>query len=365
MPTAARVAVAPVEGRLYVADLELEDPAPGQVVIRQFASGICHSQLHQIHRPRSQPLLLGHESVGEVLQIGEGVDHVSPGDIVLVTWVPRNPQVAAGGWAGGVDLTLADGQIATTKDVFTWASHTVAHGSLVVKVPSDTARDVTSIIGCAVMTGAGAVLNTAAVQAEQSVAIFGVGGVGLSGVVAAAASGAHPVIAVDIDQAKLDFAMRFGASHGVNSAGGDGVAQVRAITAGRNAGVGFRGMAVEGVDWAFDCIGRPETMRQIIDAVRPGSFGVRQGGTAVLVGVPPGGFEFPALDVLFQEKSFRGSIGGSCTPEVDFPRFLAWYGDGRLPLDDLVTTRFGLDEVNEACAALQSGRIAGRAIFEF
>lgn len=365
MPTAARVAVAPLVGALYIADVELPDPGPGQVLVRQSASGICHSQLHQIRRPRTQPALLGHESVGEVLGTGAGVDHVTAGDTVLVTWVPRNPQVASAGWAGGVDLALADGQIATTKDVFTWSTHTLAHGSLVVKVPPDTARDVTAIIGCAVMTGAGAVLNTAGVQPHQSVAVFGAGGVGLSAVVAAAALGANPIIAVDLDQAKLDFAKRFGATHGIDASRGDSVAQIRSLTAGSHAGVGFRGLPIEGVDWAFDCIGHPETMRQIIDAVRPGRFGVGRGGTAVLVGVPPGGFEFPALDVLFQEKGFRGSIGGSCTPEVDFPRFLTWYGDGRLPLDDLVTARFALDEVNEACAALQGGQIAGRAIFEF
>jgi Zn-dependent alcohol dehydrogenase len=364
MPTSARVAIAPVSGLLRVVDVELPDPAPGWVVVRQFASGICHSQLHQIHRPRTQPALLGHESTGEVVAVGDGVTHLRPGDVVFVTWVPRNAEVASAGWSGGVDLDLG-AEVATTKDVFTWATHTLAHGSLVVKVPPGTARDVTAIIGCAVMTGAGAVLNTARVTPGQSVAVFGVGGVGLSAVVAAAASGAAPIIAVDVDPAKLAFAQRFGATHGVNAHDGDPVAQIQELTASLHEGVGFRGLPVAGVDWAFDCIGHPATMCQIIAAVRPGRFGVSPGGHAVLVGVPPGGFEFPALDVLFQEKSFRGSIGGSCTPETDFPRFLAWYADGRLPLDDLVTERFALDDVNEACAALEAGKIAGRAIFEF
>ena len=334
------------------------------MVIREFSSGICHSQLHQVHRRGAQPALLGHEATGEVIKIGEGVTHLEVGDMAIVTWVPRNPVVAAEGWAGGLALDVGAPDLATTRDVFTWSTHTLAHGSLVVKVPADTNRHVTSILGCAVITGAGAVLNTADVQAGQSVAIIGVGGVGLSAVVAAAQRGATPIIAVDVDQEKLDFARRFGATHGVNANDGDPVEQIRAITTGRYQGVGFRGLAINGVDFAFDCIGHPVTMRQIIDAARPGQFGVNQGGHAVLVGVPPGDFEVPAASMLLAEKTFRGSIGGSCAPDRDIPLFLDWYATGQLPLDDLVTTRFALDEVNEACTALEQGKIPGRAIFE-
>jgi Zn-dependent alcohol dehydrogenase len=363
MPTPARVVVAPPEGRLLVHDVDLPDPGPGMVVVRQFASGICHSQLHQLHRPRTAPLLLGHESTGEVVAVGDGVSHVAPGDVVLVTWVPRNPDEAAS-WSGGVSLELGDGSRAATADVFTWGTHTLVHQQLVVKAQQDIARDVTSIIGCAVMTGAGAVLHTAAVQAGQSVAIFGVGGVGLSAVTAAKVVGADPVIAVDLDDTKLDFAKRFGATHGVNASRGDAVAQIREITAGRAEGLGFRGMEINGVDFAFDCIGHRVTMEQIVPAVRPGRFGVEQGGTAVLVGVPLTPVELNASEMLLAEKTFKGSIGGSCTPDVDFPRFLDWHRRGELLLDDLVTARFGLDEVNEACDALTAGKISGRAIFD-
>lgn len=373
MSTPARVVVARPQGPLEVVDLELPAPGPGMVVVRQFASGICHSQLHQLHRARNAPIVLGHESTGEVVAIGEGVDHVEPGDTVLVTWVPRNPAAAAT-WSGGVTLDLGDGTVASTADCFTWSTHTIVHEQLVVKAPADIAHDVTAIIGCAVMTGAGAVLHTAGVGAGDTVAVFGVGGVGLSAVTAAAVAGAALVIAVDLDDAKLDFARRFGATHGVNASAGDPIEAIRAITRAhfadpatrppRYAGLGFRGLAIEGVDFAFDCIGLKTTMEQIVPAVRPGRFGVGQGGVAVLVGVPMTSVELPAGEMLLAEKTFKGSIGGSCTPDVDFPRFLDWHRNGQLLLEDLVTTRFALDEVNEACDALASGRVAGRAIFD-
>jgi Zn-dependent alcohol dehydrogenase len=184
MSTAARIVVAPPEGPLVVEEVELPAPGSTQVVVRQFASGICHSQLHQLHRPRRHSLLLGHESTGEVVAVGDEVDHVAVGDLVLVTWVPRSPAVASR-WPGPFTVDLGGGRSARTDDVFTWATHTVADQALVVKAPVDVTRDVTAIIGCAVMTGAGAVLHTAGVRPGQSVAVFGVGGVGLSAVVAA------------------------------------------------------------------------------------------------------------------------------------------------------------------------------------
>ena len=363
MPTPARVVVAPVDGPLVVEDVELPDPGPTQVLIRQSASGICHSQLHQLHRIRSAPMLLGHESTGEVLAVGSEVTHVAVGDLVFVTWVPRSPEAAAR-WLGGFSLAMPDGSTASTADVFTWASHTIADESLVVKADPGTARDVSAIIGCAVMTGAGAVMHTASVRPGESVAIFGVGGVGLSAVAAAAAIGANPIIAVDLDDGKLEFAMRFGATHAVNGGLRDAVEQIREITRARYEGVGFRGLAIEGVDYAFDCIGHRSTMGQILAAARPGRFGVGRGGTAVLVGVPTTGLDLDVSSLLMTEKSFIGSIGGSCSPDRDFSTFTQWHADGRLPLDEMVTERFPLEAVNEACDALANGRIRGRAIFD-
>ena len=172
---------------LVVEDVEYGEPGPGEVLVRNFASGICHSQLHQMHGPRAVPgpFMLGHEATGEVVATGEGVNHVAPGDTIFLTWIPRD---AAPGDGQPPPLT---GEIRwrgenIARGIYCWSEHTLARHEFVVRVPDDVARDVTSIIGCAVMTGAGAVLNTANVQRGQSAAVFGVGGVGLSAIAALA-----------------------------------------------------------------------------------------------------------------------------------------------------------------------------------
>jgi Zn-dependent alcohol dehydrogenase len=346
-----------------VQDVQIPDPGPYQVVVKQYASGICHSQLHQMHGPRTgTPGILGHESTGVVLAKGRQVAHVSEGDMVFVTWVPRDAEHATR-QVENVTLPLADGSTATSS-VFTWADHTVADEQYVVKVPADTDRDVTAIIGCAVMTGAGAVLHTAAVQKGQSVAVFGVGGVGLSAITAAAVIGADPIIAVDLDDAKLTFARKFGATIGVNAREGDPVARIRELTTSTT-DVDILGQPVAGVDFAFDCIGIRTTMEQILPAAKGGAFGKARGGTAVLVGVPGTPLELSAIDMLLHEKRYIGSLGGSCVPDRDFPVFLRWYKEGDLDLAALVTQRFRLDQINEATDALEQGKIAGRAILEF
>ena len=161
MKVRAKVAVLPKEGfMLDVVDLELPAPGPHEVLIKQFASGVCHSQLHTMHRPREVPMVLGHESTGEVLEVGQEVPHVSPGDRVMVTWVPRNAQ-HGGRYAGVPQLQLPTGEAIVCSNVFTWADHTLADEQYVVKLDDDVDRLTTSIIGCAVMTGAGAVENSA------------------------------------------------------------------------------------------------------------------------------------------------------------------------------------------------------------
>ena len=364
MGTNARVVVLPAEAGvpLRIEEIMLPDPGPSQVVVRQFASGVCHSQLHQMHRPRNNPVVLGHEATGVVLKAGSAVSHVREGDTVLVTWVPRDA-AAASEPPLRASLKVADGE-AISENVFTWADHTICHEQYVVKAPADIARDVTAIIGCAVMTGAGAVLNTAQVQAGQSVAIFGVGGVGLSAVVGARMAGADPIIAVDLDDDKLEFAKRFGATHGINARDTDPVEAIHALTAREGAYTIFK-QPGSGADFTFDCIGIRQTMEQIVPACRSGHFGVCEGGTAVLVGVPSTPVELNAIDVLVNEKRFIGSIGGSCAPDRDFPTFLKWHAEGDMDLGAMVTARYRLDEINEATRALEAGEISGRAILEF
>lgn len=366
MPTPARVVVVPPgesTPTLRVDEVQLPDPGPNQVVVKQFASGICHSQLHQMHRPRPAPVVLGHESTGVVMAKGQNVTHVKEGDHVMVTWVPRDGENTTRR-AEAVTLDLADGTTAVSQNVFTWADVTIADEQFVVAMPGDVPTDVTSIIGCAVMTGSGAVYHTAGVKKGESVAIFGVGGVGLSAIAAAAVVEADPIIAVDLDDAKLDFARKFGATVGVNASQVDPVEKIRELTQ-KSDQFDMFGQPVAGADYAFDCIGVRKTMEQILPATRSGVLGASTGGTAVLVGVPQTPVELQAIDLLINEKKYIGSIGGSCRPDRDFPMFLRWYKEGDLDLNALVTQRFSIDQIGEATHALEQGKIAGRAIMEF
>jgi len=364
MGTPARVVVLPVESSvLRVEDVILPDPGPTQVVIKQFASGVCHSQLHQMHRPRKNPVILGHEATGVVLKAGAKVTHVKEGDIVLVTWVPRDTAKAAE-LPTRPTLQVSDGTAGTGEGVFTWADHTLADQQYVVKADPTIKKDVTSIIGCAVMTGAGAVVTTAKVQPGQTVAIFGVGGVGLSAVAGARMAGASRIIAVDLDDAKLEFARKFGATDTVNASQVDPVAAIHQLTP-REGEYNMRGRMNSGVDFAFDCIGYRKTMEQIVPACRSGQLGGRHGGTAVLVGIPSTPVELSAIDIVVNEKTFTGSIGGSTVPDRDFAMFLKWHQQGDLDLEAMVTARYTIDQINEATTALEKGQIKGRAILEF
>ena len=361
--TKANIAILPQDSpTLRIEEVLLPDPKPNQVVVKQYASGICHSQLHQIHAPRKTPVLLGHESTGVVTKVGNEVTHVCEGDTVMVTWVPRNVDESSIP-PEPISLSVSEGT-AVAQNVFTWADHTIADQQFVVKVDPAIKKDVTSIIGCAVMTGAGAVINTAKVKAGQSVSIFGVGGVGLSAVVAAKKVGANPIIAIDLDDEKLSFAKSFGATHTVNAKTQDPIQAIHELTA--HAGkYTMQGRPVSGADFAFDCIGIKTTMEQIVPACRSGHFGKADGGTAVLVGVPTTSVELNAIDMLVNEKHFIGSIGGSCAPDKDFPTFLDWHSSGDLDLESMVTARYALEDINRATQALENGEIQGRAIMEF
>ena len=365
MPTPSRVVVVPQElGKpLEVLDCVLPDPGPNEVVVKQYASGICHSQLHTIHSPRTQAQILGHESTGVITATGRAVLGLAVGDTVMVTWVPKDRHHAR---REGelMTLELPDGRRAESRNVFTWATHTLADEMFVVKVPADIDRETTAIIGCAVITGAGAVLHTAAVQPGDSVAIFGAGGVGLSAVAAARKCGADPIIVVDLSEEKLDFARQFGATHGVNASEVDPVAAIRELTVqpGR---YDILRQPLRGVDFAFDCIGAPVTMGQIAKCIRSGEFGQSRGGVAVLVGVPQTSLELDSRFLFIGERSYRASLGGSCVPAEDLPRFLDWYASGDLDLDALVTRRYGIDDIGEAVVDLEHGRIAGRSILVF
>jgi len=347
---------------LVVDEVEFPDPAADQVLVKLLSSGVCHSQLHTLGRPprpgRRLPALLGHESTGAVVAKGRDVTHVKEGDHVITTWVDRDNSKTA---LPLVDHTLNDREQFTafwhgrevSHSAATWAEYALASERVVLPMPSDVATDVTSIIGCAVMTGAGAIINTLKVRPSQSVAVFGAGGIGLCAIAAAVIVDAYPVIAVDVDDGKLAFARRFGATHVVNSKAVDPVQSIKDLTGG-------------GADFAIDAVGLPQTQEQILRAVRAGYSGMNRGGTALLIGItPPNAKAILDTSLFIGNRSFTRTSGGDCKPDRDFPIFIRWYREGKLKLNELVTHRYTLDEINAAVDDLAHGRILGRGILTF
>ncbi len=352
MTTRAAIQTVP-NGPLIIDELPLPEPGLDQVAVKLFSSGVCHSQLHGMKDATARrPLLLGHEGTGVVIQAGAEVSHVKEGDHVIVTWVTRTAQPTPPADMAPPVAVEYQGEPAFYWNVHTWSEHVVAAAELVVGIAQDAPTDVSCIVGCAVLTGAGAVMRTAQVRPGDSVAVFGVGGVGLSALRMAALLEAYPIIAVDLRDDKLEFARRFGATHVVNAAQGDPVAAIRDLTGG-------------GVDYAFDAIGVRATTEQILDATRPGWSGAdSHGGMAVLIGIPPAEMTLDPRKIMFHQRRYRGSHGATI-PERDFPMYLRLHAEGKFPLDKLVTDRYRLDQINEACAALRAGDIMGRAIIEY
>jgi Zn-dependent alcohol dehydrogenase len=352
MPTSATIALLPAgAGKLETLRVTIPDPGPFEVVVEQSATGICHSQLdHIAAADPAQPLLLGHESAGVVTAVGRSVVHVKPGDEVLVAWLPRS----ADRTPQGTQLPLPNGQTAVNRNVFTWGTHALADEQYVFKARRGLPPDLSCIIGCAVMTGAGAVMNTARLEKGNSAVVWGAGGVGLSAIAAARNLGASAVIAVDIDDSKLKLAARLGANQFVNAATSDPVDEVRRLTRNDD--------GTCGADCSFDCTGRPDNVAKSIASVRPGVDGKRHGGTAVMVGAVRTPFSIPGMELINGQKTLVGSRGGGCTPDRDFPVFLDWYQAGRLDLAALVTNRYSLKQLVDGINDLREGKVAGRAV---
>jgi Zn-dependent alcohol dehydrogenase len=338
-------------GPLVIEEIDVPDPRPNQVTVRNFASGVCYSQVHQLRDPgMPRPMGLGHEGSGVVTQVGKDVSHVKEGDHVISTWVPRFP-INGLPVSQPTGATIRGRPVIADGDVYTWSEHMVTFADKVVPMPRSDPTDITCLVGCAVLTGAGAVLHTAKVERGQSVAVFGAGGVGLSAIGAAAIAGADPIIAVDLVDRKLQFAKEFGATHTINATDIDPVKAIRAINAG-------------GVDYALDAVGAPTTALQILGAVREG--GPRadnQGGMAVLLGILVADVSVDLNSILLYQRHYCGSLGAT-EPDTDFPLFLDWVREGKFPLEKLVTSRYSLDQIEEARAALEEGQILGRAIIE-
>jgi Zn-dependent alcohol dehydrogenase len=356
MAVQARIAVLPPgQQGLELREAVLE-AGPYEVIVEQRAFGVCHSQLDRIYTGgRTESMVLGHESIGTVVEVGERVDYVQVGDEVFTTWIPRNP--LAGRVPVPPTVVFPDGDVGRTHNTFTWGTHALADEQYVAKAPSDASPDLGAIIGCALMTGAGAVLNSVRVQPGQTVAVWGAGGVGLCAIAAAANVHAAAVIAVDIDEDKLKLAQRFGATHLINAKHSDPVATIRQLTPHED--------GTAGVDYGFDCTGLGKNIPVSLSAVRPGirGSGIR-GGSDVLVGIPRVPFELDSMDLLGGEKSLIGCVGGSSAPARDFEVFVEWSRTGRFDPSALVTNRYSLNELNLAVSDLHHGRVRGRAVIE-
>ena len=354
-----RAAVLPeTGGRLEIAELELADPGPGEVLLRLHATGVCHSDLNAIDGTAATrcPAVLGHEGAGVVEAVGPGVA-LRPGAHVALSWMPwcgrceeclRDlPHLCRTAWDAMGHGGLFDGTPRLSRDgepvyhhslLSTFAERAVVAERSCIPIPEEVPFDVASLVGCAVATGIGAVWNTAQVRPGDRVAVFGCGGVGLSAVLGAAAAGADPIVAVDVSDQKLEQAIELGATHSVpwvDSAETTADA-VRELTGG--------------VDYAFEATGRPE-------AALAAFLAGRARGAAVLIGIPHADavVELPALQIPRRERRVLGSIYGSSRPERDFPRILDLYRRGRLPLDRLISHRLPLDEVDCAFELMQSG----------
>jgi S-(hydroxymethyl)glutathione dehydrogenase / alcohol dehydrogenase len=352
MSITARLAIlSPGGTELRLQTVDLPEPGPWEVVVEQRAFGICHSQLDLIDRPgRTEPLVIGHESTGVVVALGSKVTHVAQGDEVLLTWLPRLPEADRAPTSSRIPLR--DGRVAVTHNVFAWGTHAVVDEQYLVKAPTGIAPDLSCIIGCAVMTGAGSVLNGAGDVAGQAVAVWGVGGVGLASVGAARALGARQIIAVDINAQKLGVAKAMGATHTIDARVEDPVVAIRDLTGG------------VGVDFGFDCTGVGPNVERSLGAVRSGVAGSCAGGSLVLVGAPRAPFEFNGMELLSKSKSITGVLGGLSSPERDFPTFAGWANSGALNLDALVTARYTLDQLDTGVADLRHGTVLGRAVVE-
>ena len=323
---------------LEIGELEIPALKPGQVLVEVQSAGVCHTQLLEArgHRGRDPflPHCLGHEGRGTVVDVGPGVGKVKAGDAVLLSWMKGSGTNVPG------SVYRWNGREVNAGGITTFQQHAVISENRLTPIDASFPTDQAALMGCAVPTGLGAVLNSGEARAGQSVAVFGVGGVGLCAVAGARVAGCTPIIAVDVLEAKLDLARRFGATHCIDAGAQVPVAAINEIAAG-------------GVDLAVEASGRPAVMEQALGAARA------QGGKAVVLGnahhgerlcVDPGQFN--------QGKQLRGSWGGDNQPDRDFPRYMRLVESGLLDVTPLVAQTYALEDVNRALDDLEQGRAA-------
>lgn len=344
---------------LAIETVTLDPPGRDEVLVRIRAAGLCHSDLSVINgdRPRPMPMALGHEAAGEVEAVGAGVDDLKPGDRVVMVFMPScghcapcaggrpalcEPGAAANGrgelLGGGRRLHAGGETLHHHLGCSAFAERAVVSRRSLVRVPDDLPFEHAALFGCAVLTGVGAVVNTAQVRAGQSVVVVGLGGVGLASVLGALASGASPVVAVDLSEEKLALARSLGPVRTVNAADSDAVEQVRALTGG-------------GAEVALEMAGSAKALEAAWRMTR-------RGGTTVTAGLPPpeAALAVNIVSLVAEERTLKGSYIGTCVPSRDIPRFVALFREGRLPVDRLLSGTTALEDINAAFDALADGK---------
>jgi S-(hydroxymethyl)mycothiol dehydrogenase len=354
MPQQVRGVVAHKKGDpVSVETIVIPDPGPGEAVVKVQACGVCHTDLHYREGGISDdyPFLLGHEAAGIVEQVGEGVTDVAPGDFVILNWRAvcgqcracrrGEPWYCFNTHNAAQKMTLTSGQeLSPALGIGAFAEKTLVHAAQCTKVDPAAKPEVAGLLGCGVMAGIGAAINTGKVGRGDSIAVIGCGGVGNAAIAGARLGGAATIIAVDIDDTKLTWAEEFGATHTVNSRETDPVEKVRELTGGF------------GTDVVVEAVGRPETYKQ--------AFYMRDlAGTVVLVGVPTPEMtlDLPLLDVFGRGGALKSSWYGDCLPSRDFPILIDLYLQGRLPLEKFVSETIGLDDVEEAFHRMERGEV--------
>ncbi|MDQ0668187.1 alcohol dehydrogenase [Pseudomonas sp. W2I6] len=352
---------------IVIETIELAPPGPGEVLVRIRAAGLCHSDLSVINgdRPRPMPMALGHEAAGVVEALGEGVSDLEPGDHVVMVFMPScghclpcaegRPALCEPGAKANAAGTLINGSVRLSNPVgpvhhhlgvSAFAEYAVVSRNSVVKIDRDLPFVEAALFGCAVLTGVGAVVNTAQLRVGSTAVVIGLGGVGLASVLGARAAGASKIIAVDLSPEKLALAKDVGATAVVNGGDPDAVEQVLQLTGG-------------GADYVFEMAG---SIRALDNAMKM----TKRGGMTVTAGLPPPGsaLSVNVVQLVGEERTLKGSYIGTCVPIRDIPRFIELYRDGRLPVDRLLSGRLKLDDINEGFDRLHDGS-AVRQVIEF
>jgi len=342
-------------GKYSLEEVTLDPPKAGEIKVKMRAVGVCHSDLSVINGvlPLPPPIVLGHEGAGVVDALGEGVSGLEVGDHVILSFVPccgtcnscvnQRPVYCTAGAPNGrmldgtVRTHLGDQELNVMQFLGCMAEYAVVPATAAVKIEKDVPFDKAALVGCGVMTGVGAAINTAKVTPGSTVAVFGCGGIGLSIIQGCRIAGAATVIAVDVADNKLEMARQFGATETINGSDGLAVPGIHTLVPG-------------GVDFAFEAVGIGALMEQTYNAIRGG-------GTATLVGAGPitESFSMNALLASLSGKKLQGCLYGDANPHADFPRLLALYKNGQLDLDNMVTSTYTIDEATQAFADMEKG----------